>query len=183
MILTTMTKFDEIELSIVRCCNRFGKGVLEIPLRFISSIRFLAVFWFALAVIAIVSHPEISLRFFYAILLVAVMHFGITEGIFKHAAKKFFQRRKRPYLAYPGDIVAVGRKFSDGSFPSSHMASTVAMFFVIVSFYPSMLSVALVFSLIMAFSRIHNGMHYPIDVVAGTLLGMLYGWVAILLVK
>jgi len=178
-----MTKFDEVELSIVKCCNRLGKGVLEIPFRFISSIRFLAAFWFALAIIAIASHPGISIQFFYAILLVTVMHFGITEGIFKHAAKKYFQKRKRPYLAYPKDIVAVGRKFSDGSFPSSHMATTAAMFFVLVSFYPSMFIVAVIFSVIMAFSRIHNGMHYPIDVIVGTILGMLYGWVAILIVK
>lgn len=178
-----MSYIQELELKICKSCNRFGKGFLEIPLRFISSIRFLAVFWFSLAVIAIISHPEISMDFFVAIFIVTVLHFGITEGFFKHAAKKYFQKRKRPYLAYPNEIVAVGRKFSDGSFPSSHMATTAAMFFVLVSFYPSLFPVALVFSIIMAFSRIHNGMHYPIDVIAGTIFGMIYGWIAILVVK
>lgn len=178
-----MRNLEKIELRIVKLCNRFGRGVLDVPLRFISSIRFLAAFWIALAVIAVVAHPEIIERFFLSVLIVSVLHFGITEGIFKHGAKKFFQRRERPYIAYPRDVVPIGHKFSDGSFPSSHMASTVAMLFVVVAFYPSLLWVALVFGAIMAFSRMHNGMHYPIDVIAGTLLGFLYGWVAIIFVQ
>jgi membrane-associated phospholipid phosphatase len=31
----------------------------------------------------------------------------------------------------------------------------------------------------MAFSRVHNGMHYPSDVLAGSLLGVGYGLLAV----
>jgi len=87
--------------------------------------------------------------------------------------------RSRPYVAYSGDIVAIWTPFSDTSFPSSHMASTVAMLTVLVCFIPGMWPFALGFVLMMGFSRMHNGMHYPSDVLIWSLLWILYGlgWV------
>lgn len=40
-----------------------------------------------------------------------------------------------------------------------------------------------VFLFFMAFARIHNGMHYPSDVVAGAVLGILYGLAGIRIVN
>jgi len=37
----------------------------------------------------------------------------------------------------------------------------------------------IIFALLMAFSRIHNGMHYPTDVIAGGIFGILYGSIGI----
>jgi len=42
---------------------------------------------------------------------------------------------------------------------------------------------AILFIFIMAFSRIHNGMHYFSDVIVGTMLGLLYGFIAIKITK
>jgi len=110
--------------------------------------------------------------------LVAILHFGITEGIIKHLLLSVIPKRKRPYVAYPETIKPVGKKFSDSSFPSSHMATTVAMFFVIVAFYPSLFVPAIIMTVLMAFSRLHNGMHYPSDILVGILLGLSYGYLS-----
>lgn len=171
------------ELKIVIFCNKLGSGRLDVPLRFINSISFLAVMWLSLTLVAIARNPWITKPFAWAVLVVTLLHFTITEGIIKHALIHVFPKRLRPYVAHPEKIKAIGRRFSDSSFPSSHMATTVAMFYVIVSFYPSLLLVALLFTLIMAFSRLHNGMHYPSDLLAGTALGLAYGWIAMYLVR
>ena len=168
------------EIDIVVFFNKLGNKKLDFWLGFLNSITFLAFLWGILIAIAVLKNPEIAKSFLVAVVLVSALHFGITEGIFKHA---FFFKRKRPYVAYPEKIKPVGRKFSDSSFPSSHMATTVAMLFVIVSFYPSLFLIALALVLFMAFSRLHNGMHYPTDLLAGTLLGLVYGAMAMYFVR
>jgi undecaprenyl-diphosphatase len=62
------------------------------------------------------------------------------------------------------------------------MSSTVSILTVFVYFYKKYWIVwtsAILFALLMAFARIHNGMHYPTDVLAGTALGIVYGIIAI----
>ena len=39
--------------------------------------------------------------------------------------------------------------------------------------------VAALFAVVMCLSRVHDGMHYPTDVLAGSALGMVYGALAI----
>jgi len=87
--------------------------------------------------------------------------------------------RQRPFVAYPDEIKPIGHQFSDGSMPSSHIASTVAMVVVLSSIFPIMLIPGIAFSVLMGFSRIHNGMHYPSDVIMGAVLGAAYGLVSI----
>lgn len=171
------------EINIVRYFNRLRGRKMDHVLGFINSIRFLVVFWGVIVAVVVARHPDIAMPFFLAVTLVAILHFGITEAIIKHLLTKVISKRKRPYVAYPKEIKPIGKRFSDSSFPSSHMATTCAMFFVISSFYPSLIIPALVFTAIMAFSRLHNGMHYPSDVLAGMILGLGYGWSAIEILK
>lgn len=182
--LTKIAEFmDKFEIKIVRYFNRFGSKKLDDFLRFVNAVGFLAFFWVLLVFVAIFKHPVIAREFVIAVLIVTVLHFTITEGVIKHLLTHFFPKRRRPYVAYPDLIKSVGRKFSDSSFPSSHMATTVAMLVVIVSFYPSLLALSILMVILMAFSRLHNGMHYPSDVAAGILLGYLYGWTAMEILK
>ena len=170
---------NECEIKMVKYCNRLGGKKTDSLLGFINSIRFLAFFWLVLVVVASLKHPVIAEQFLLAVLIVSVLHFCITEGFIKHFLTRFFPARQRPYSAYPELIKPIGKKFSDSSFPSSHMATTAAMLVVIAAFYPSLVIPAIMLILIMAFSRLHNGMHYPSDIVAGTILGIAYGMIAI----
>lgn len=171
------------EKKIVEYLNGVGGKNLDAFLAFINAVSFLAFFWTALVAIAIAKHPEIAKPFIQAVVIVAVLHFTITEGIIKHLLTRIFPKRKRPYVSHPEQIRPIGKKFSDSSFPSSHMATSVAMLVVITSFYPSLIIPAILFNLIMAFSRLHNGMHYPSDILAGVILGLCYGWSALFLVR
>lgn len=170
---------NEFEIKIVRYFNQIGSEKFDSFLALVNSIRFLFIFWMAIVSLAVIRHIEIAERFIGAVVFVAVLHFVFTEGVIKHLFFRIIPPRKRPYVKYASLIRPIGRKFSDSSFPSSHMTTSVAMFFVITSFYPSLIIPAVIMVVAMASSRLHNGMHYPSDVLAGALLGWGYGWIAL----
>ena len=174
---------DEFEIKFVKFLNKFDLKKIDNFLSVTNSVRFLAFFWMILTIFAIIKHPEIAGKIGLAVVVVSVLHFSITEGLIKHLLTRFFPKRRRPYITYSDSIKPIGKKFSDASFPSSHMATTVAMLVVLVSFYPSLFWLAGLMIVGMAFSRLHNGMHYPSDVLVGSLLGFGYGWVALEVVK
>lgn len=76
----------------------------------------------------------------------------------------------RPYVAMQHVLVLVSRT-TDFSFPSDHsvMAGAVAVGMLLVDRRLGV--VASVLALLMAFARVYVGAHYPLDVVAGLLLG------------
>jgi undecaprenyl-diphosphatase len=59
----------------------------------------------------------------------------------------------------------------------------LAVLSVFVYYYRKVWPWALGFILLMAFARMHNGMHYPSDVLAGTILGICYGLIAVWLIR
>ena len=76
----------------------------------------------------------------------------------------------RPFTALP-HILVLAHRSTDPSFASDHatMAGAVAVGLFFVSRRLGV--VASVLALLMAFARVYVGAHYPVDVVAGLLLG------------
>jgi membrane-associated phospholipid phosphatase len=79
--------------------------------------------------------------------------------------------RQRPYLALHHTLLLVHRS-TDYTFPSDHacMAGAVAAGVMLVSRRLGL--VATVAALLMAFTRVYVGAHYPADVLAGLALGV-----------
>lgn len=59
------------------------------------------------------------------------------------------------------------------SFPSGHSATATAMAFTIGFLWPPLFPILLVVGIVVAMSRVPIGMHYPTDVFAGIVVGML----------
>jgi undecaprenyl-diphosphatase len=75
----------------------------------------------------------------------------------------------RPAVVHVSEVpqpVAGGR-----SFPSSHTANTMAAALVAFLFYPRRGWAAILFALLVAYSRLYTGSHWPSDVVASIFLG------------
>ena len=69
-------------------------------------------------------------------------------------------------------LVGKGGKYS---FPSNHAANSMAFAIVTGFFYPQMKRWLLIIPILVGFSRVYVGVHFPGDVMAGALFGYLMG--------
>src|SRR4051794_1580340 len=81
----------------------------------------------------------------------------------------------RPYTELPHAVVLVSRT-TDFSFPSDHavMAGAVAVGVLLANRRLGLVTAVL--ALLMAFTRVYVGAHFPLDVIAGLLLGAVVAW-------
>jgi len=104
-------------------------------------------------------------------LATAIASLGTTYVV-QRLVKPVF-RRRRPWVER--DVLVVGIRTTDASFPSGHSASSFAGATALATFYPH--AAPLVFALAtgVAMSRVHLGHHFPSDVAAGGLIGVASG--------
>jgi undecaprenyl-diphosphatase len=69
-------------------------------------------------------------------------------------------------------LVGCGGKFG---FPSSHAANYFGVATVLAFYFPKYKSIYILVSILIAYSRVYVGVHYPIDVLVGALLGIACG--------
>ena len=171
----------KVEKNIVIFLSRLHWAPLDWVSEMISNIKVLMVFWASVITFAMSIDFKFGVSILIKLILVFALHYVVSEGIIKYGAKRFSIVRKRPYVAYPGEIRGIGHNFSDSSFPSSHMASVTGGLVILYASFPAAWPALLLFGILLAFSRLHNGMHYPSDIVAGIVLGIIYGSVVLIL--
>ncbi|MBZ0267529.1 phosphatase PAP2 family protein [bacterium] len=100
-------------------------------------------------------------------ILFAILAVALADQICSTGVKPLFER-PRPFRELEGVRQLVGAH--DWSFPSSHAANTFAAgVFLALRF--ARFRWILVLPVLVAYSRVYVGVHYPLDVLAGALLG------------
>lgn len=168
-----------MDLAIARFLNHLGHGLLDPFTEAVCEVPLLVGLWILLLVLAVRLDARGGRRVAATVAVAVIVHFIVSEGLLKHLVLAELPMRVRPYLAHPDQIEPVGHRFTDSSFPSSHAASTAAIVTVFGHGYRRFAAAGAAFALVMCFSRVHNGMHYPTDVLAGSLLGVGYAVLAI----
>lgn len=146
-------------------CNRMSRRlVIRSVFRAVSYLGD-GIFWYILMLILLVRYGAQASH--------AVVHM-LVVGLTCSALYKWLKKRTlrpRPYEAHP-DIVASGKALDRFSFPSGHTLHAVAFSCVALAYYPALAPLLLPFTVLVAMSRPVLGLHYPSDVLAGALIGI-----------
>ncbi len=115
------------------------------------------------------------------VLLIVLLSVATSDVTVNRILKPLFHR-VRPCNVVEGAHLLLGKK-SSFSMPSSHATNFFTMATVFSYFYRKYQIIFWFLAALVAYSRIAVGVHYPFDVLAGSLLGILIAYVWILIFK
>ena len=146
--------------------------VLTPVLTFITHLGDKGLFWIVLSLLLLIKKSTRKTG------VLSLLSLLITFLIVNVCMKNGFARI-RPYETLT-DLLLLIEKQSDFSFPSGHSASSFASAVVLFKRLPKRYGIPiLILAVLIAFSRIYMGVHYPTDILAGILIGSI---VALLIV-
>src|SRR4029453_8853454 len=98
----------------------------------------------------------------------------LTQGVVDLTVKPFIAR-PRPFVAVAPTRVVGHYRPPTYSFPSGHAALAFAAATVLSVGVPRLKAAWLALAVLVAFSRVYIGVHYPLDVACGAVLGITVG--------
>ena len=82
-------------------------------------------------------------------------------------------RPSHEFYEYINILVSKGGKYS---FPSNHAANSFVFATVLSYFYNSNRTLLYILASAIAFSRVYVGVHYPLDIIFGSIIGYIISW-------
>lgn len=101
-----------------------------------------------------------------------LMAVGVTAAVINLVAKPLGRRRRPDRIAQEVPFARHVRMPISSSFPSGHSAAAFAFATGVARVMPAAGAPLHALAALVAYSRVHTGVHYPGDVVAGSLMGV-----------
>jgi undecaprenyl-diphosphatase len=148
---------------------QFNSPPVDAVMWFFSAIGYFGGIWAVIAIVIAAWAPRLRPIAFQV--LVALL---LTQGVVDLTVKPFIAR-PRPFVAVATTRVVGHYRPPTYSFPSGHAALAFAAATVLSFGVPRLTAAWLGLAVLVAFSRVYIGVHYPLDVACGAVLGIAVG--------
>ena len=111
-------------------------------------------------------------------ILVLIFAVGLSDSICAQIIKPWVGRI-RPSHEFNEFINLLVSKGGKWSFPSNHAANSFAFATVLSYFFEQKTLALFVLACIIAFSRVYVGVHYPLDILCGAIIGYILSWMVL----
>jgi undecaprenyl-diphosphatase len=137
----------------------------------LSAIGGAGAIWVVIAIVMAARIPRLRPAAWQVVLALVLSQLAV-DGVVKPIVG-----RARPFVAEPTITVVGEYRPSTYSFPSGHASQSFAAAVVLACALPRRKAWWFAAATLIAFSRIYIGVHYPLDVLVGTVVGMMVGLV------
>ena len=126
--------------------------------------------------------PQIMMVLFYGLMPILVLMRDVRVIAFAACplielvlVTKFRDKIDRPRPFDVLDVTPLEQHSSGHSFPSLHCSSSFVITASLFYIHPILGVIGLIVSIFVAVSRLLSGVHYPSDILAGIIIGLLFG--------
>ena len=163
----------EIDKKLMVFLNKtISNSIFDILMPIITNQNFLAI----IGVILIIYLGYFGEKKGRITLLVLLFAAGMSDAICAQIIKPWVGRIRpsHEFIEYINLLVSKGGKWS---FPSNHAANSFAFATVLSYFYDKNKIILFSIASVIAFSRVYVGVHYPMDIFFGGLIGYTISWI------
>lgn len=139
---------------------------------FLSGVGEWGFVWLLIAILLFIREEKLNHTFFLPVFISGFLAWLVSEY-----SIKLFVSRPRPAIDL-GAIIVGGGAYGC-SFPSTHTTIAFALGYVLSYVEPKLRGWFYLLAILIGLSRIYLGVHYPLDVFAGALLGSAIGLLSI----
>lgn len=145
--------------------NNMHGHMMDKAMVFITSLGNGGIIWIIIAALLMINKKYRNIGFM--VLGALILSTILGEGILKHVVQ-----RVRPSADIPAVNLLITKPLSY-SFPSGHTTSSFAAAGVLAKYFKDYALEAFSLAVFIAFSRLYLYVHYPTDVLAGIILGLI----------
>jgi len=171
-------KLKEWDTQLFLYLNGKHNSFFDVVMYWASDKLFWIPFYIALLIIVIKHFKKRSIL----ILLHIAALITASDQVSSNLIKNTVQRLRPSHKAAIQHLIHLSKAGAGGTygFVSSHASNSFALFvflsFILPAFFRPLKYILLFWALLVGYSRIYVGVHYPGDVVCGALLGSILGW-------
>jgi len=163
----------DIDYAILSTLAGWRTPVLDAVALGVSGAGYYGIVWMVLAVLSALSLRTAAARMAIIRVVFSVL---IANTVVNYVVKPIVGR-DRPFVAHVGSTV-VGHQPSGPSFPSGHATVAAAGATAMTLLWPGAALAWWLLAAVTIVARVYMGVHYPTDVLGGTLLGIACAWLA-----
>jgi membrane-associated phospholipid phosphatase len=166
-LVGALRELGAVDRAVYQAVARTPTGELDVPVRQLSDAADFSRLWLGIAAgTAVLGGGRGRRAALEGVVSIGVASVAVNLGV------KNIARRRRPDRAEPALFHARHVPMPrSASFPSGHAASAFAFAYAIGRHLPALAVPIRLLAVAVAYSRVHTGVHYPGDVVVGSIVG------------